>query len=290
MRNLIMAALGAALAITGCSSSPTSEGEVVTSKGAPTPGQDVFPVVASSEIIVGDNRLQIGLIDENDAPVRSPDTKLHVGFVGPGDQQSSSETIMEFLWTIKPVQGLWVGQASFDRSGQWQAVIEVEGGGYDTAVRTPIEVKKKGTTPEIGERPPAVGTPTAADVDDLSEITTDSDPNPRFYEVSIADALKDGKPAVITFATPKFCTSQVCGPTLSIVKGVARKFPGVNFLQVEPYDLNKVPQKLEPVPAVTAWGLPSEPWVFVTDSKGRLAAKYEGSAAPKELEALLRKL
>lgn len=95
---------------------------------------------------------------------------------------------------------------------------------------------------------------------------------------------------MITFATPKFCTSQVCGPTLSIVKGVARKFPGVNFLHVEPYDLNKVPQKLEPVPAVTAWGLPSEPWVFVTDSKGRLAAKYEGSAAPIELEALLRKL
>lgn len=50
-----------------------------TSKGAP--GQDVFPVVASSEIVVGENRLQIGLIDTNDAPIRSPKTTLQVGFI-----------------------------------------------------------------------------------------------------------------------------------------------------------------------------------------------------------------
>ncbi len=175
-------------------------------------------------------------------------------------------------------------------TGNWQALIEVEGGGYDTAVRATVEVKRQGTTPEIGDRPPAVDTPTSAGVDALPEITTDSDPNPRFYELSIADALRVGKPAVIIFATPKFCTSQVCGPTLSVVKDIGEQFPRTNFVHVESYDLDKVPEKLEPVPAVTAWGLPSEPWVFVIDSGGRLAAKYEGSAAPKELETLLRKL
>ena len=38
--------------------------QVLTSKGAATPGQNVFPVVASSEIAVGVNRLQIVLIDK----------------------------------------------------------------------------------------------------------------------------------------------------------------------------------------------------------------------------------
>lgn len=279
----------AALSISACSSGP-AEDAVPTSKGAPTLGQDVFPVVASSEIVVGDNRLQFGLIDQNDAPIRSPETTLQVDFVGPGDDSSSSTSKMSFLWTIKPVQGLWVGEATFDRSGQWKAIIEVRGGGYDSNVETVFEVKKEGTTPAIGEKAPAVDTPTASDVADLSEITTDSDPNRRFYELSIADALKAGKPAVIVFATPKFCTSQVCGPTLSLVKDVAKDFPGITFVHVEPYDLDKVPEKLEPVPAVTAWGLPSEPWVFVTDGRGRVAAKYEGSVAPGELEALLRKL
>lgn len=255
--------------------------------GAPTSGQSLFPVVASSEIVIGDNRLQIGLIDDNDAPLRSPKTKLDVSFVAPGQDQPSSETDMSFVWTIKPIQGLWVGEATFDTAGQWEAIIEVRGVGYDETVRTTVDVKQKGTTPVIGAPAPSVDTPTASDVADLSEISTDSNPDPRFYKLSIADALEVGAPAVIVFATPKFCTSQVCGPTLSIVKDIAKDFPRVNFIHIEPYDLDKVPEELEPVPAVTAWGLPSEPWVFVTDSKGRVAAKYEGSVAPSELAQLL---
>ena len=255
------------------------------SKRPPTSGQDVFPIIASSEIVVGDNRLQIGLIDKNDAPIKSPRATLQVSFVGPGDDQPSSRTTMTFLWTNKPLQGLWVGEATFDEPGRWEAVIEVEG--YDGSIQTVFDVKEESATPEIGERAPSVDTPTILDVADLSEITTDSDPDPRFYRLSIADALEAGRPAVITFATPKFCASQVCGPTLSIVKEVAEDFPRLIFVHVEPYDLDKVPEQLEPVPAVTAWGLPSEPWVFVTDARGRVVAKYEGSVASKELRALL---
>ena len=166
----------------------------------------------------------------------------------------------------------------------------MQGGGYDANVRTTFEVKKKGTTPEVGEKAAGVDTPTISDVDDLSEITTDSNPDRRFYKLSVAEALENGKPAVIVFATPRFCTSQVCGPTLSIVKDVADDFPRVNFVHVEPYDLDKVPEELEPVPAVAAWGLPSEPWVFVTDNEGRVAAKYEGSVSSGELMGVLRSL
>lgn len=290
MRWIVRLTLLMAVVASACSSAPDAGDQVPTTKGAPTPGQDIFPVIASSEIVVGDNRLQIGLIDNNDAPVRSPKTTLEVAFVGPGDQEPTSKATMSFLWTIKPVQGLWVGEASFDTPGEWEAVIDVQGGGYDAKILAIFDVRKEGTTPEIGERAPAVDTPIASDVPDLSEITTDPDPDRRFYTLSIAQVLKAGKPAVIVFATPKFCTSQVCGPTLSIVKDVAKKHPQVNFVHVEPYDLDMVPEKLEPVPAVTAWGLPSEPWVFVTDREGRVAAKFEGSVAPSELAQLLRVL
>jgi hypothetical protein len=278
-----------ALVASACSGG-ANDNEVATSKGVPTPGQVVFPVVASSEIVVGENRLQIGLIDQNDAPVRSPKTKLQVDFIGPGEDEPSESSTMSFLWTIKSVKGLWVGEATFDRPGQWEALIDVYGGTYDAQVQTVFEVKEDGTTPDIGAKPPAVDTPTAFDVDDLSEITTDPHPNRRFYKLSIADALTADKPAVIVFATPKFCTSQVCGPTLSLVKDVAEDFPDVNYVHVEPYDLDKLPEKFDPVAAATAWGLPSEPWVFVTDTRGRVAAKYEGSVAPRELKTLLRAL
>ena len=288
MRRLLIGLVAAALVVSACGGDEPSA--VPEQSGAPTEGQSLFPVIASSEVVVGDNRLQIGLIDDNDAPLRSPKTELHVSFVAPGQDQPSSETDMSFLWTIKPIQGLWAGEASFDTAGQWEAIIDVSGGGYDETVTTTVDVKKDGTTPVIGEPGPSVDTPTASDVADLSEISTDSNPDPRFYKLSIADALKTGTPTVIVFATPKFCTSQVCGPTLSIVKDIAKDFPRVNFIHIEPYNLDKVPEELEPVPAVTAWGLPSEPWVFVTDSKGRVAGKYEGSVAPTELAQLLRSL
>ncbi|MGH2701292.1 MAG: hypothetical protein ACRDJ2_05880 [Actinomycetota bacterium] len=288
MRKLHVVAV-VALLLAACGDDGPSKA-VPERPGAPTPGQDLFPVIASSEVVVGDNRLQIGLIDDNDAPLRAPQTKLHVSFVAPGDEESTSETDMLFVWTIKPIQGLWVGPASFEVPGTWEAVIDVRGGGHNATVETTVEVKKEGTTPVIGEKAPSVDTPTSSDVDDISEISTDSNPDPRFYKQSVADALRAERPMVLVFATPKFCTSEVCGPTLSIVKDISKGFPDANFVHVEPYDLGKVPDKLEPVPAVTAWGLPSEPWVFVTDSEGRVAAKYEGSVAPSELKALLRKL
>ena len=287
MRRTGTVVLAVALAMGGCAGTESAQDDEPASKEA-SPGQEVFPIVASSEIVVGDNRLQIGLIDKNDAPIRSPKTALQVSFLGPGDEQPSSHSTMSFLWTIKPFQGLWIGEATFDEPGKWEALIEVEG--YAGSVRTVFDVTEEGTTPEIEERPPTVDTPTISDVADLSEISTDSHPDPRFYRLSIADALEDEKPAVIVFATPKFCESQVCGPTLSIVREVSEDFPDVNFVHVEPYDLEKVPEGLEPVPAVTAWGLPSEPWVFVTNSNGRVVAKYETSVPPKELRAVLLKL
>jgi hypothetical protein len=289
VRRLVVGAAILGLIVGACGGERSGD-ELPAPPVAPTPGQDLFPIVASSEIVVGQNRLLVGLIDNNDAPVRSPKTTLNVSFIGPGNEEASSEPTMRFLWTIKQVQGLWVGEATFDTPGQWDAVIDVEGGGYDESVRTSFDVKPEGTTPAIGMKGPAVDTPTSSDVSDLPEITTDTDPNPRFYKLSIAEAMRSGKPAVIVFATPKFCTSQVCGPTLTIVKRVSEEFPDVNFVHVEPYDLDKVPDKLVPVPAVTAWGLPSEPWVFVTDDRGRVAAKYEGSVAPQELKAFLRGL
>ena len=197
---------------------------------------------------------------------------------------------MRFIWSIQDVQGLWVGDAEFSQPGEWRAAIEVSGGGYSGSIGTSFEVKQETSTPAIGTKAPHTDSPTAADVDDLSEISTDTDPDPRFYKMSIAQALKAGRPAVIVFATPKFCSSQTCGPTLTIAKDVSKVFDEVTFVHVEPYDLELVPEKLEPVPSATEWGLPSEPWVFVTDAQGRVAAKYEGSLSPDELEDVLRSL
>ena len=62
-------------------------------------------------------------------------------------------------------------------------------------------------------------------------------PDPAFYQTSVADALAAHKPFILVFATPKFCTSQQCGPTLDQFKPIAAANPGVTFINVEPYQL-----------------------------------------------------
>ena len=255
---------------------------------SPTRTRRVAPLFVSSEIVTGENRFLVGLINQNDAPVASPAIDIGVEFFDLADSETdpvfSIDT--EFVWTVKPLRGLWIGKADFPNAGEWGAEVTVNGAGFDEKVTGTFIVKKESATPAIGDPRQPSDTPTADDADDLSEISTDAKPDPRFYQLSVADAVSSGKPFVLTFATPKFCTSKVCGPTLDIVKKVAPDYPDMNFIHVEPFDLVAVEQgEFEPVPSVDEWGLPTEPWVFIVDSKGNVAAKFEGTLSPTGAES-----
>ena len=54
MGRIVWTAVLMSLVVSSCSGAPDAGDRVPTSIGAPTPGQDVFPVIASSEIVVGD--------------------------------------------------------------------------------------------------------------------------------------------------------------------------------------------------------------------------------------------
>lgn len=252
-------------------------------------GKDAYPVFASSEVVIGRNRLLIGILNKDDAPIGDPGLKVHMAVFDllESEEQPVEELDLEYLETIPGERGLYVGYVEFDHSGRWGAEVTITGNGIDETVRTAIDVLEEGITPAIGSRAPASRTPTSKD-SPLAKITSDPHPDPRFYELSIDEALKSGLPTVIVFATPKFCTSAVCGPTLDIVKKASRGHRDINFIHVEVYSNLDEPNNLKVVPAVQEWGLPSEPWVFVIDSKGKVAAKYEGSVSAGELTKLFR--
>ena len=277
----------------GASQSPSEDGPGSSrSFEQPFTDAEAYPVIASSEVTVGKNRFLIGPLDGNDAPIASPKIDLDASFYDLDDSTADPVTTadMRFIWTVRPRTGLYVDHVHFDEAGDWGVEVRIRGPGIDETVRSSFEVTRQAGPPAIGEPAPASDTPTASDVRRLRQISTDRDPNPRFYRNSIADAVRSGRPSVITFATPKFCSSATCGPTLDVVKGVARSWPRVNFVHVEPYKLPFDASTRAVVPAVREWGLPSEPWVFVVDAKGKVAAKFEGTLAPQELNAALERL
>jgi hypothetical protein len=287
-----MSALSLALAACGGEPSTGPESDGRRSFEQPFTNVEAYPVFASSEVVVGENRFLVGLLDDHDAPIGSPKIGMTINFYDL-DRSVSSPVVTEdmgFIWIDKPYLGLYGGSIRFPSPGKWGAEVKVRGKGLNETVRASFEVKKESSTPGLGTRPPASDTPVAGDVGRLSEISTDDHPDPRFYELSIDEALEANKPFVVVFATPKFCVSQTCGPTLNVVKRVAGDFKAVNFIHVEPYELPADPSNLRPVQAAVDWGLPSEPWVFVVDSSGRVAAKYEGILGPGELRHELRRV
>jgi hypothetical protein len=293
LRLQVAASIAVVALLGACAGTPADE----TAGGPGSFNEDftdvkAYPVFVSSEIVVGRNRFLVGLLSgDNDAPIASPGIDMTISFF---DLAKSSRTPvttekMDFVWTQKPRTGLYVEEVTFDSPGRWGAEVVLEGKGMDETVRANFDVAEESTTPAVGQRPPAVDTPTSGDVAGLGAISTDDDPDPRFYKMSIAEVLRSGRPSVVTFATPKFCESATCGPTLDIVKKVSKDFPGMSFVHVEPYRL-PIGDERRVVPAARKWGLPTEPWVFAMDSEGRVAAKFEGIVGAPELRRTLRAL
>jgi peroxiredoxin len=153
-----------------------------------------------------------------------------------------------------------------------------------------FDVLEKGTIPNIGDQAPPSVTLTAADVTDLSIIDTSPDPSLEMHEMSVKDAVTSGKPSVILFAAPGYCTSRMCGPEYEIMKKLynENKGKGVNFVHVEFYSDPSTPQK-RPVAATSEWNLRTEPWFFVVDGKGKITARFEGPTGLNELQEALQK-
>jgi hypothetical protein len=106
----------------------------------------------------------------------------------------------------------------------------------------------------------------------------------------VADSLRAGIPFVVTFSTPKFCTSRTCGPTVDVVEEVARRFEGrgVRFIHVEVYEDNDPAKRYNRW--MREWGLETEPWTFVVGGDGLIVERYEGPVSVSELETELEEL
>jgi hypothetical protein len=300
-----LALLIATLMVAACSSStPGSSSQVVGGSGGPS----IVPVIASSEAVVGTSRILFGLLDSTGtSAVGAPDWQVQVGYIDTDKDPRAlaiPATPATFVWAIPNQRAVWVQDATFDTAGTWAAVVSVTAPGKPAETsQLSLPVTATGKAIRVGAKAPITATPTAASANGvLASITTDPNPDPAFYQVSEDQAIAQHKPFVLVFATPAFCTSRVCGPTLDAVKAIARTEPTMVFIQVEPYIMNYENGTLQPVlapgnppslqanAATTAWGIQSEPWVYVVDSTGTVTASYEAVIIPAELTAAIDKV
>lgn len=288
------------------------------------------PVIASSDLAVGENRLVIGLLDSEGQPATGG--KLHLRiycFTDAGEQVTKTETDATTLTIQKTYThthedgtveshsagelGVHVANVRFDMPGMWglEATGTVNGSDLEGQPIT-FSVREQPESPAIGDPAPRSVQETLADVADIGELDTSAEPIPEQHDKTIGEAVTSGKPTVIAFATPAFCTSQLCGPAKEIFDGAYEKYKEqANFVHVEPYFLEEARAgvALCPIPVMNvsytanpqegcptadelppedqSWNLSTEPWVFVVDREGNIAAKFEAAFSEQELEDAL---
>jgi hypothetical protein len=241
------------------------------------------------------------LVDASGRPIAAPDRSLKVALFDLGRDPGKAITTVDgvFVWAIEGERGIYVINASFPEAGRYGAeVTTAAGGGPPASVRLTFDVQPSSPVVKVGDRAPASKTPTLADVGgDPTRISTDASPDPALYQTSVDQALAAHKPFVVIFATPKFCKTAQCGPTLDRIKPFPAKYPGVTFINVEPYRLKLVDGALEaevdatgnlvPTAVTTEWHLFNEPTIFVVDREGIVRSALDLIFSEAELSAAL---
>lgn len=304
-------ALPLALAATACAAPSPAPGNGILAQ--PPGGPPVSLVVSNSDLAVGDNRVSFGLVDRDYRPVRPGDlgdggVTLRAVYYEPGADtgQVRHRTASEYLpWTTAGLagRGIYIAQIHFDQAGTatadtpgiWElhATFDYGAAGESLTIGAAVSVAQEHRAPAVGDRAPLSDTPTASDTADLRAISSSPQPDPALYRLSAAAAVRAGLPAVISFATPAFCVSATCGPQIDDLSRLAARYRGqANFVHIEvyrnPHLITAENPARELAPAVAQWGLVSEPWTFVVDADGRIAARFEQYVPPAALEAALR--
>ena len=141
----------------------------------PAATSDLIPIPVTAELVVGQNRLLINLVDQQNnsmaSATRPVEVKLYNLAQDPANAKVDTQGI--FLPTIEGRPGLYRASVTFDAAGDWGLeTITTEADGTHRTGRMVFSVLAQGTTPAIGAQAPTSPTPTATTADGIAHIST----------------------------------------------------------------------------------------------------------------------
>ena len=284
-----------AVACAGPTVTPTATPEAISVPTAAPDGETIHHHLATKLLEVGEQRVAF-LLSTQKALVKAPQSRIVV--TRRQGTAPAVEITADYNEWPYGVRGSYSAPVEFPEAGDYLLTVTPIGGGVTGAARIPVTVLPDASVPSVGDTPPASQTKTLGDGLDLPDVTTAYQPDAGLYEVSVADAIASGRPSVIVFATPAFCTSPTCGPQVDTVAELRVAHPDVaNYIHVELYDNPSEIQgnlsRAQLVSAADEWGFTRTPgwtnesWVFVLDADGVIRQRFEGFATLSELETAL---
>jgi hypothetical protein len=298
-----------AVVVSSCSSDP--EPETIAS-GTP----DDLPVeveVVNYELVAGessrflvglilpDNRLvAYGTVQMRFAPIDAQGlptgqgsqvvegTYLPMPGTEPGEPTHDPQAI-----SPSTVRGVYeIEGATFADAGPWivEVAAQVDGVGVVQG-RADFKVLAEPGVPGVGESAPRSDNPVIGDDVDPNSLDSRADtvgaiPDANLHRASIADGIRDRKPVVVVFSTPVYCTSRFCGPVTDMIQDLERDYRGrANFVHIEIWrDFEESTATETAVEWLFRRDSLNEPWLFIIDARGKIAARWDNIFVRAEVE------
>lgn len=241
--------------------------------------QTIEVITVGTELLPGKpERFAFGLFDPTArAPV--PDMTGRMWFAKDRTERATGPIPVAYHGQGLGDRGVYEARITFPENGTYLVFVEMQRPGEDAPRLggSQAQVGVQNQMPKEGDVAPVVATPTTDDPRGVDPICTRNPPC-SMHAISLDAALQNGKPTVLIFATPAFCTSQLCGPEVEIVQKIAGETGAkANFIHAEVYrDDEEAPRKQLLAPAPEAWKLTEEPAIYYIDAAGRIEIRQLG--------------
>ena len=316
---IVAVGLGAAGCGSNSNSPKSSTDGVSVGNGGP---DELFAETASFEVIAGKpQRIMVGLSTTDgrilqggsvemvfrlaDDPASVPEIIATARFLPlPGSVPAGEKAKIG-----RPSQGIGVYAAhdvTLPKAGLWTIDVRKPGAKATRLAQSAVDAVAEARVPDVGQSVPATDNPTdkspvAREVLDSRSGPTgmgDELADPVLHRDVINNLLKDHRPFVVVISTPVYCQSRFCGPVTDLIDAIANEKSSdhgdVAFIHLEVYEKfdNAAGTRLNPwvVPWIDGHGDGHEPWVFVVDRNGRVAARYDNVIDESELRSAIKRV
>lgn len=145
------------------------------------------------------------------------------------------------------------------------------------------------TAARVGQPMPAIDTATVADTKGVNPLCSRiGEPCP-FHDITLTEALAGGGPVAFLIATPQFCLTDVCGPSLELMIEAEPDFADITIVHAEVFvdPASNFSDLTEPL---TTLGLDFEPSLYLIGSDGIIAEALHFAFDRNEIRAGLQAL
>ncbi len=264
-------------------------------------------------------RFLVGLVTDDQQLVSFGKASLSFGYLGKGDPSKATAKAepgpkATASWAPIPGQnlksvpseprivdgsdgtGIYIApNVRFDKEGYWQVTVEVDVDGDTKRGEAAFGVNPTANIIDIGDPAPASDNalPGAADfpVKGVDSRSTESGevPDPELHRLTVADALKTGKPTVVVVSTPVYCISRFCGPVTDLASKLSATYgKRVNFIHIEVWrDFEKKTINKAAADWMYRPGTEDafEPWVWLVGANGVVTHRWDNVTTEQELTA-----